>query len=57
MIHKCSCSSDRHGTTSAANYQDAAYGKFNRVHTVGTNKINCTVCGKETKIQGVKKDS
>ncbi len=39
-IKPCNCIHD---------YQDEKYGKGNRLHTVGTKKETCTVCGKEKK--------
>lgn len=35
-ILKCTCKNE---------YQDGKYGPNMRVHTVGTKKVTCTVCG------------
>lgn len=38
VVRPCQCLSD---------FQDRQYGRGARVHTVGTRKLACTVCGNE----------
>lgn len=41
------CGSPKCRTGPAAEFQDAAYGRDNRVHTTAKSKTRCTVCGTE----------
>lgn len=41
VIRKCVCNHQ---------YQDNKYGKGNRVHNVGPDKLRCTVCAREIKM-------
>ncbi len=45
MIKHCNCKHD---------YQDATYGKNNRVHTTTNKGHKCTVCNSVTKIEDSK---
>lgn len=50
MVLKCTCTSDKHGNSKAAQYQDKKYGEFMRVHNKEGKKgshptYSCTVCG------------
>lgn len=47
-IKQCGCTAGPNGVKLAAQFQDQLYGVGKRIHTVGNNKIRCSVCGKET---------